>query len=383
MSATPQSVQAKIDTASAEVKAATSTYPQMVKKHGPDWTKWPTDSRWWKFLTLQGQARSEVGQLVAPTPPPPPPPPPPTGTGVVYFDGSATKLTTLVSHEVTPPATYTVGPVKWPDGTTHYFYTVQEPKVWDGCACFIRDDISLVPDQRFGKAYKIAVRTGDTNQWHGAKGGTVNGSGQMTQHRTVALETWDWFAIAVRIDAWNLSPSDIRFCDILSLGYQTSSNDQIAFTLAAGPDGKLWYAVDVNGGYANGVQGNAPGTTSIRHDPVSPVAFGKWEEFVVGVKWSTHKTGALEVHRRQPGISPWSRLYNKTNIDTELYGPIYDSAGNLIKNFAQDASNWTGVIDKMGLYFGHASQTVTTETIYASGLVTCSDLATAQAQFPA
>lgn len=362
MSATPQDVQAKIDAATADLNSA---------------------------LALLTDARDEAGQLDEPPPPPPPPPP-----GTVLFDGRAQLLTDLRSHEV--PATQAgqpgvIGPIKWPDGTTHYFYSVQSPKVWNnGCLCFVKDDISLVADPRYGKQYRVAVTTGDTNPWHASQGGTLNGAGQLSQRRQVALGSWTWFASAWKIDAWKLAPNQLFFCDLLSLGYQTSSNDQFALVLY-GDDATpnvLRFGVDVNAGQTgqNGhgtVQGNAVGTTHIHKDHVVDATLGVWHELVVGVKGATDETGAIEIHHRIPGASDWTQVYNKTGIDTYLYGVVTDSHGTLIRDFARDASNWPEVIDKMGLYFGLYNGQVATEVVETSGLVLCSDLATAKAQFPA
>ena len=79
--------------------------------------------------------------------------PPPSGS--VLFDGRATKLTSIASHEVCSTCGYNVGPTTWPDGSRHYWYqsTASDPwRPWDathtdhGCFCFINDDISLSPD---------------------------------------------------------------------------------------------------------------------------------------------------------------------------------------------------------------------------------------------
>jgi hypothetical protein len=325
-----------------------------------------------------------------------------TTTGTVFFDGRATLLTQLVSHEVFPPAAYTNGPITWtktPYGT-HYFYTHQTPAphqagtpayrthtcrlhgteeiLWS-CPCFIKDDISLYGDSRYAQVYRVRVTIGDTNQWQGSAGGTRNGAGQLTVVRPTDLGSWKWYAMAVKINSWSGSASDINNAEILSLGYQVSSGSQITFALGNN-GGALSYQMHANAGYANGIQGQAAGTTHFQENFL-PVTLGRWDEFIIGVKWATDKTGALQVHHRVPG-GVWSQVFNKTGIDTELYGPIYASDGvTLIKNFAQDASNWGSVTDKMGLYYAMGGLVVT-ETVYESGFITTGDLATAKATFP-
>lgn len=315
--------------------------------------------------------------------------------GSVVFNGRATQLTTLTSHEVSSTGGYNIGPVTWPDGSVHYFYTAESPSLYlagqGGCLCFTHDDISLAADSRYTKTYSVAVTTGDTNQWHGSTGGTVNGGGQISKIRNSGIGTTDWYAIGIQIPSWNLAATDIFFCDLYSLGYQTSSNDQFALGLEANNSGQLSFYVAINGGQTGirggTVQGNAPGTSSYRDNLGVVVTIGQNEEFAVGIKWSTNtQTGFVQIYHRSvvggvPGT--WTKIYDRENIDTYLWGTITNHDGSLYKNFATDASNWPTVIDKFGLYFGHFSQTVTTEhSLQPMGVMRCSDLATAQAQFP-
>lgn len=69
MASTPQDVQAKLDAARTAITKTTNSYPAMVKKHGSDWTKWPTGSQWYIALNNIQAARVEAGDLVAPAPP--------------------------------------------------------------------------------------------------------------------------------------------------------------------------------------------------------------------------------------------------------------------------------------------------------------------------
>ena len=367
MSATPQGVQALITAGEANLAK--------TKGYNPNGT--------FMKIALADFAAASVmaGQLVAP--PPPTPPPPPSGT--VLFDGRAKLMTALKSYEVPKggPPLPTNGPITWPDGSVHYFYLEQEPVMWD-CLCFIKNDMSLQADPRYGQVFKVAAETGDTNPWHGSTGGNVNGAAEMSKERPNDLGQTFWYATAVRIDGWEGGASDLRFGEVMSLGYQTSSNSQVALGLLDN-GGALSFSLNVNAGYADGVQGNAPGTTSFK-TPLLPVTFGQWEEFVLGVKWATDKTGMVEIHHRPivdgvPG--QWSQVLEKAGIDTELYGPIYNSEGALILNFAQDGSNWPVVLDKFGLYWGTNDNAVQQQQVLTSGFARCSDLATAQGTFPA
>jgi hypothetical protein len=136
-------------------------------------------------------------------------------------------------------------------------------------------------------------------------------------------------------------------------------------------NGSLYFEVSQNSGYANNPTGYATGSVHYTH-PILPVTFGNWREFVVGIKWATDNTGAVEVYSRTPGGS-WSKAFEKLNEPTYLYGTT--SYGT----FAQDGSNWPTVIDKLGLYYGGYSTTsFPTETVYESGLTRSSNLATAK-----
>lgn len=73
MGATPQDVQSKIADAEKLLSGTTLSWPQMEKKYGPDWTKWPMSTLWWQAFTVLQAASAEAGQLAAPTPPPPTP----------------------------------------------------------------------------------------------------------------------------------------------------------------------------------------------------------------------------------------------------------------------------------------------------------------------
>jgi len=67
--ATPQGVQARLSTAQAALAKTTKSYPQMVSKYGSDWHKWPTNGNWHIALSNIDEAKTEAGQLVAPSPP--------------------------------------------------------------------------------------------------------------------------------------------------------------------------------------------------------------------------------------------------------------------------------------------------------------------------
>lgn len=299
-------------------------------------------------------------------------------SGSVLFDGRASGMTDLQSHEVCQTCGYNTGPITWPDGSVHYFYRNQTPSIWS-CVCFIKDDLSLVSDPVFGKALDVNVATGDTNPWHANKGGTVNGAGQVSIEQPNHLGEWQYYGIAAKVPAWNGPISDLYFVDIASLGYQTSSNDQLGFGLWNGPDnaGPLMFDLRVNGGAGSGPLGNTAGTTHFQTE-LKPVTFGQWDEFVFAVKWSTTDDGEVKVYNRHPG-GAWSVVFDKAGISDYLYGDITEPNGT-VRHFSQDGHDWSQIINKIGLYFSEYGQE--SEHVQESGLTISDTLAAAEATLP-
>lgn len=279
---------------------------------------------------------------------------PPSGT--VEFDGSADLMTALFSYESTP-------------GDLTTLHQGQTPKIWTALD-FENNDIQLAADAHYGQVYKVTVPIGDSNPWnHGAN--PDSGAALLSIRRPNLLGQWRYFAIGARVDSWT-NVAGIQFCELASLGYQTSQSSQVALDLMDN-GGVLSFAIFQNAGFANNPSGYATGTTHYK-EAFKPVVFGQREEFVVAVKWATDKTGEVQVWNRPVGGS-WSKLFDKTGVDTYLYGTTPYGF------FAQDGSNWTTVLDKLEIYY-NLNGAVATETVYETGLVRCTDLATAQAQFP-
>ena len=280
------------------------------------------------------------------------PPPSKPSSGSIHFDLSARKMSKLYSVGVNDQG--------------------QSPSLWT-CLCFNNNSMSLVADSRYGKAYKVAVGPGDRNPWNTAAPAS-NAAGQVSKRRDNDLGKWDWYAVSVKVDSW--ADLTTAWADIISVGYQTSSGDQVRLGLKNN-NGSLYFEVSQNSGYANNASGYATGSVHYTQ-PILPVTFGSWREFAVGIKWATDNTGAVQVYSRTAGGS-WSKAFEKLNEPTYLYGTT--SYGT----FAQDGSNWPTVIDKLGLYYGYTDKTKTTfpvETVYESGLTRSSDLATAQSTLP-
>jgi hypothetical protein len=292
------------------------------------------------------------------TPPPAPPPPPPTNPGSVAFDGRANNMTTLYSYETKP-------------GDLSTLQQGQNANVWS-CLCFNDNTISLVSDSTYGKAYKATEGYGDRSPWGGGLGNNAS-AGQLSIRQNNDLGQWDYYAVAVKVNSW--ADMGTEWATVVSLGYQTSQGDQIGLWLDAS-SGKPKWAIQQNTGYANNASGWAAGSVSYEQD-FQPVVYGQWQDFVIGVKWATDNTGAVEVYGRTPGGS-WQQVFEKTGEPTYLYGTTPNGT------FAQNGSNWPTVIDKIGLYYGYSytPSSFPSETVYESGLTRSSDLATAESTLP-
>jgi hypothetical protein len=281
-----------------------------------------------------------------------------SASGSADFDGRAKSLTTLYSYLDVPgdPTTKRQG---------------QDPHIWD-CLCFIDNSISLVSDSRYGKVYKAAEGPGDKSPWGGGLGAWQS-AGQLSIRQPNDLGKWDYYGIAVRIDSW-ADMVGLNNVTLASFGYQTSSGDQVALGLM-NTSGGFSFEIHQNSGYASGTSGWVPGAVSYKQ-AFLPVPFGKWQDFVIAIKWATDNTGGVEVYTRNPAqTSSWSKVFSKLNEPTYLYGTT------TYGTFAKDGSNWPTVLDKIGLYYGygdHSKTSFPTETVYETGLTRSSDLATAK-----
>jgi len=283
---------------------------------------------------------------------------PPPSDGTVLFDGRASNMTTLYSYETTP-------------GNINTLQHGQSPNLWT-CLCFEKNDLSLQSDSTYGQSYRATVAIGDSNPWN-SEAASTSGAGQVSVRRDNNLGRWDWYAISLKVPSWAGALANINFVDILSVGYQTANGDQVGLGLMNN-NGTLSWQMHQNSGYASSGTGFANGTVHYK-TPILPVSYGQWQEFVVGVKWATDNTGAVEVYTRTPGAA-WQQVFEKLNEATYLYGTTPYGT------FAQDGSNWPTVIDKIGLYFGELGGITPTETLYESGLTRSSDLATAESTLP-
>jgi hypothetical protein len=243
--------------------------------------------------------------------------------------------------------------------------------------CFMQNDISLASDSRYGKAYKVAVPTGDANPWNWSSTYKY-GAGQLTRFHYTAADygQWSYYGIAVKVPSWN-GVTDLAWgADIASLGYETIQGDQVSLKLLNN-GGVLNYAVQQNSGQLTQTStGWYAGSTSYKQ-PFMPVTYGQWEDFVIAVKWTADNTGGVEVYARNPAqTAAWTKVFSRLNEPTYAIGSTSYSTWTVSK--LQDPS--TRVLDKIGLYFQQTGGE--SETVYESGLTRSSDLATAESTLP-
>lgn len=300
-------------------------------------------------------------------PPPAPPPPPPAPSGTIYFDGRARRMESLYSYE----DVY---------GDRNTWHREQKPVLWDGLNFLFSNvgrGIALAPDARYGQVFKVTTKIGDSDPFQppGSFLSANKGAGQVTKRRSNNLGKWDWYAMSSKVPSWSGSPSSLQWFDLASLAYQTSRGDQFAFRLAYDPNSptKLSYAVSANVGHA--VDPNLFNADRAWQAKLLPLVFNRWDEWVFGIRNATDDTGQVQVYHRVPGGS-WAKVLDRQNTPTYIWGTT--SYGT----FNRDGSNWGTVLDKIGAYYGRYPGSIL-ETVYESGIVRCSDRATAASTFPA
>lgn len=250
-----------------------------------------------------------------------------------------------------------------------------DPSPWTALS-FANNTVTLVPDALFGTVYKFTIGPGDTSPWGGGLNTKQACAGEMSHRRTWDGGKTDYFAMAVRIDQWN-QMDYFEFCELFQLGYQTSQSAQCGITLML-ENGVLKYGIEVNGGYWNMPAGSGwkPGEVSLKQS-FMPVTLGQWTEFVVAVKWSTHADGLTVIYSRSEG-GTWKQVFS-FNGANQIWGVTPNGT------FPEFPDPSVTVIDKQSLYYGFGFDKISwpAETVYHSGLLIASDLATAQGTFPA
>jgi hypothetical protein len=177
-------------------------------------------------------------------------------------------------------------------------HQAQDPIIWD-CLCYANGNVKLVPDARYGKAYRYYTDDSSWNGWGYDPGPNVGTSG-LAKSRPQGLGHWDWYALAVKIPSRWMQPTwalifEPNFPGWTSppVGLNLSPRNSAGrycwrYSTACRPWFNLIRTVGVVG--------------SISHEQnwLRPVKLGKWTEFVIGINWKTDSTGAYRVYSRVP-----------------------------------------------------------------------------------
>jgi len=177
-------------------------------------------------------------------------------------------------------------------------HQTQDPNIWD-CLCYVNGNVKLVPDARYGKAYLYST---DDAAWNGFAydPGPNVGTSDLGVRRPQGLRSWDWYTLAVKIPsswvqptwalvfepnfpAWTSPPEGLDVSPRMR-------NGRYCWTYSRAC--RSWFDLVRNVGVV--------GSTTHEHHWLRRVEFGKWTEFVIGIRWETDGTGAYRVYSRQP-----------------------------------------------------------------------------------
>lgn len=288
--------------------------------------------------------------------------PPPAGT--IYFDGRATRMTALSSHETTP-------------GDLSTLVEVDTPKeVWQGHLAFLNDDIKLVADTRYGQIYDITVGLNSHNPYYTPSDGR---SAELSTIRPLALGSWDWYANAYKIKSPFSQPD---WCVVDQFGYPSLWSPPLAIHA----DGSNFVLAQYAGRLTLQANGSYRGTL-VQNTVIVANPLDTWVEIITGVKWSTSQDGEIHVYYRIPsGDNVWHNPLNFSGIDTEQWGTT--PSGSYPQNYLDGAGNPLNVTDHGGLYFGFWNapplpSPFPTNRAQRMGPTRSSDLDTAKSTLPA
>jgi hypothetical protein len=288
----------------------------------------------------------------------------PRASGTVYFDGRAKNMTQLSSYETTP-------------GNLSTLLQAQTPATWS-CLCFLDNDMTVVPDARYGKVYSTHVEPGSRNPWNsGLPAGYA--SALLSKGRPNDLGKWNWFA-----DAYKVPPgwSQPNFATVTEFQYATLTSPPLAIDIST-LNGTPTLAMYRNAGkVTNNGSGWYGGAVQEQATRIVKIPFGKWIDVIVGVKWATDNSGEIRVYYRIEGQSSFTLAITRSKTPTWQYGTTSYSTVNL------DGTNASGkqvnVLDQTGLYTGYSNGRTSfpANAIFEAGLTRSSDYATAAATLP-
>jgi Polysaccharide lyase len=287
----------------------------------------------------------------------------PDESGTVWFNGRATHMGQLFSYETSA-------------GNIGTLVQGQTPKLWDGLG-FLNNDIQVIPDSRYGHVYAIRAGVGSHNPWYDPGPGIA--ASELTRARPNDLGKWDWFSGGFRINGGLTGPG---WTMLYQLGYPSLGSPPLALDLVK-RQGRLYYGLFRNAGLLT-KRGNSSfyQGSSFEDRPLVPVPYGKWVDFIFGVKWETANTGELRVYARVEGTRGYKLLVNKSRIPTWQYGTT--PAGSINASGIKSSGEPARVLDKGGLYFGYwdGRSTFPTESLLETGMTRSSTYHAAASTLP-
>lgn len=279
-----------------------------------------------------GQAATDAIHALNTPPAPTTPPPSPLSPGLLD-DMRAIHMTAMsaTGAVVNPDGT----PNGQPDSTV---VRSQAPAGFWSSLLYTNNDITLIPDARFGQVYRVRTN-GQSRNPYWSSPTTCNAD--LEKDRTLSVGTWDWYGLAVMWEAgWDWTKTDWQA--VAQFGYPTIASPPVM--IGAGYGDQI-YVQRYGGQVVNGSIAD-PNGFELQKLYTQSVTATKWLEFVVGVLWGAHNDGELHVLARckDLGDTAFTERYAKTGINTWQWG------GSL--NAPQDANGF-GVVDKIDSYWGY------------------------------
>jgi hypothetical protein len=284
-------------------------------------------------------------------------------SGTVFFNGRATHMMgQLQSYETSA-------------GNIGTLVQGQSPKLWDGLN-FLNNDIQVVSDSRYGHVYSIRAGVGSHNPWYDPGPGIA--ASELSRGRANDLGKWDWFAGGFRIDSGLTGPGWVM---LYQFGYPTLASPPLGLQLVK-RRGALWYGIFRNAGQlAKSSSGLYRGSV-YDNTALVPVSYGRWVDFIIGVRWATGSTGDLRVYARVQGTRGYKLMLSRSGTPTWQYGTT--PSGSVNADGTNSSGQQVRVLDHGGLYFGYWDQRTSfpTESILETGMTRSSSYSAAASTLP-
>lgn len=245
----------------------------------------------------------------------------------------------------------------------------------DSSQIYTNDDVSLVPDPRYGQVYSHRTN-GQSHNPYWSSPTTV--ATELTQGRTITVGQFDWYGLSVKwLPGWDFAKVT-DWASVFQFAYPTITSPPLG--LFAGYGDQIYVQR-----YAGPVTKNASGQWvaaeySLYSLGKQSTYVGHWLEFLVGVKWGSHSDGEIHVQMRckDLGDTAFREVVTQAGLNTWQWGGS--------SNVPQDP-NGLAVCDKLDSYWGflpgvtHAN----CPEVYVkhTGHVRCADKATAVAYMDA